>query len=919
MRPFGSEQLARQRPHPLGRARSGPSTATATVPSDGASQPPIVHRPRLHHLLGDAERLTVVAAPSGYGKTSLVRSWTRGRAVAGDVVAWLQPEAGAESFGSFGRALRRALIGAGALPASTAGAAELWETWSPGSGWAETERLLAARSETAPRLVIVIDRGERLTSARLWDALERLTRRAHRASLVAVIRTDRPDSGTPAAMRRDRHALAIGPAELLFDLSEIDALAGAMGMSMPPAASRAVLEATGGCPWLVGTVLDHYRRTGGRVVDAAIVRDSAAAAGGDRARRLVEQLSPIAPLALLDGFGTEEVRLCHELAHDLGVPGELGADPDGHRVVHHLHDLGMLQRSRDGNGHTSRWHLPLVVKELLLDRLDSFPPEVLSTTSRALAEQLVLGGGSVRQPEAARLARLGEHWDLLAAIWRDRKVEWRAGHLSEDLARSFVDLPAAAVAAAPELRATRYLSAPHVAARPGWMLSIEPAGPGESAQSLAGMPSADSVIGEAADGAISARRRGRWKAAQRMLKTLDEDLCRRRRLGEQEPSPLAQGYLELQRGLTGMVSGAEVDAVEPLSRAASSRAGSGAVQAAASAMVELLHRRRLTSAHHAAAWRAQLRTVDPGSIAWVDLARAVSDLWVAMDQLSPAAAPPAAWDTLGPEDHPELYPFVVEARVRWQLTYGDVAHALGRLEGLGLVPSTPTGDAGAVPPSIQRAYVDALIGDGQLNRAESFMRTAGSGDPVRVPWFRVARARLALTLGRCDDAVQLARIESRRLDVSSRDRCELRLIEAAAQLELGEEEESVRIFRDVRGALNRLGAVHPYATLPRPALEALSSEVPVGAAAAWMLRSWVPERYDYVQLSERERVVLDHLVTLPGASQIAGRLVVSPNTVKKQLTSLYTKLGVHSRAEALRVAEHLGLVPARATTSTTRH
>ncbi|SDH80424.1 regulatory protein, luxR family [Sinosporangium album] len=59
-------------------------------------------------------------------------------------------------------------------------------------------------------------------------------------------------------------------------------------------------------------------------------------------------------------------------------------------------------------------------------------------------------------------------------------------------------------------------------------------------------------------------------------------------------------------------------------------------------------------------------------------------------------------------------------------------------------------------------------------------------------------------------------------------------------------------------------------------------------------------------LSPRERVVLSHLRSLSTVDEIARDLYVSPNTLKTQLRSIYRKLGVSRRREAVTVAEQLG-------------
>ncbi|HLS74836.1 MAG TPA: LuxR C-terminal-related transcriptional regulator [Actinomycetaceae bacterium] len=61
-------------------------------------------------------------------------------------------------------------------------------------------------------------------------------------------------------------------------------------------------------------------------------------------------------------------------------------------------------------------------------------------------------------------------------------------------------------------------------------------------------------------------------------------------------------------------------------------------------------------------------------------------------------------------------------------------------------------------------------------------------------------------------------------------------------------------------------------------------------------------------LTERELVVLRELVTTPAAADIAAALSVSVNTVKSQLRSVYRKLQVSTREEALAVALREGLL-----------
>jgi len=63
-----------------------------------------------------------------------------------------------------------------------------------------------------------------------------------------------------------------------------------------------------------------------------------------------------------------------------------------------------------------------------------------------------------------------------------------------------------------------------------------------------------------------------------------------------------------------------------------------------------------------------------------------------------------------------------------------------------------------------------------------------------------------------------------------------------------------------------------------------------------------------LDLTEREHAVLALMVEGLNNTQIAGRLVVSPSTVKSHVSNILSKLGVASRTEAVTLALRQGLV-----------
>ena len=65
---------------------------------------------------------------------------------------------------------------------------------------------------------------------------------------------------------------------------------------------------------------------------------------------------------------------------------------------------------------------------------------------------------------------------------------------------------------------------------------------------------------------------------------------------------------------------------------------------------------------------------------------------------------------------------------------------------------------------------------------------------------------------------------------------------------------------------------------------------------------------DQVPLSRREREVVGLIASGATNREIAERLYLSPHTVKEYTSSVYRKLGVRNRAEAVKRAQRIGLI-----------
>lgn len=96
----------------------------------------------------------------------------------------------------------------------------------------------------------------------------------------------------------------------------------------------------------------------------------------------------------------------------------------------------------------------------------------------------------------------------------------------------------------------------------------------------------------------------------------------------------------------------------------------------------------------------------------------------------------------------------------------------------------------------------------------------------------------------------------------------------------------------------------PAGTDLKPYVDELSVRVEADAASSRGSRGLPPGGL----LSERERAVLRLLSSRLTTAEIASALFISPNTLKSHIKSIYRKLDVSSRADAVRGGETRGML-----------
>jgi LuxR family maltose regulon positive regulatory protein len=144
------------------------------------------------------------------------------------------------------------------------------------------------------------------------------------------------------------------------------------------------------------------------------------------------------------------------------------------------------------------------------------------------------------------------------------------------------------------------------------------------------------------------------------------------------------------------------------------------------------------------------------------------------------------------------------------------------------------------------------------------------------------------------------------------------LIDALAHTRIGEHEAAERSIERALDLAEPQGHVWIWLTVAGTR-ELLAEHPPHRTAHAAYLRTLLdhldaagPTRAEPEALAdplnERELTVLRFLPTNLSASEIGGELFLSVNTVKTHMRKLYSKLDVHTRAEAVERGRTLGLL-----------
>ena len=850
--------------------------ATPRLPRD------VLDRPRLRAAIDADGALVVLRAPAGFGKTVALAQWARATDAAG---LWFRPEEGGEDPMAFVGQLGRELTDAGAIGERNplANAAEVIGVGA--HPWDLLRRGL--RAMPGP-FRLVIDESDRLSEATLEGLLSVLADLPS-LSVRAATRGSSPLTEEGLAVVLD--ASVIDAAELLFTRAEAAAVLGIA--EDDPALDRAMGE-SGGIP-----VVTRLLALGGGAQPGAVERSVASLL---RMRR--SHWEPRFERFL------ERASLAESVDRDLAE--ELAGQADADALLDLAEREGLGLWSGAGEDGAQSFVLSPVVRDALERRLrETTTPQELRALTVAVARAELRRD---RPFPALRRALEVREWALVNDIVREH---WFAllGNGAQ-LRELFAPVPAASLRNQPLV--SMLLAIVYNATRARRLRALEYfalAAYGARVR-RARASSADRVLLRTVETAAH-RVSGRGDAALHAARDAYAMLAamsvpEREQLGRNE----AAVYNHV--GLSLFYGGATEEALDCFRRslavgdARGLRAGLVGLGLEAGVL-----------AIEGDVVDAEARIVEAHQRPWPDLwldgyngsfLRLAAAL-VALERFDADAAD-AELRVLDPHRETiEHWAPLLQADVMVDLLRGRIERARARMDST--IRHQRRRQAASEPMMRQlrltRALVELAAGDVRAAEQQLARTTAGADRAV-------ALARAALVRGDPDAALGLLQQTDAAAPSGSRLRAEHAALTAASLSllrESGGAQDAVDALRRLHALLDDRGLAMPLALVPAAGLEAMArvaGEAGLDPAFTGLLSRAaslrvLAARTVRPRLTEREAVIARELASARTVPQIAARLSVSPNTIKTQLRSLYRKLGVSTRTDAVRALAASGVVP----------
>ena len=869
------------------------------------SNVPLVERPRVTDLIAQAtsgHRVTLVCGPSGAGKTVACASWAN--AAQDGSVGWLSLDYGDRWPRQLWTHVRLALASTPAVPGEVA--RELPDPEDDAFPF----RLAEIAEQLPVPVTLVVDDICDLAGASVLTGVDQLIR--HAPPTLRLVLSGRHPAGLAVARLRVGGELAeIGGAELACTPEEADAYFAMVGLHLPPAHRDELLARTEG--WMTGLRLAALRAARGKqAASISRITGDEPAVADYLWDEVLASLPPDSRLFLLRTSVADVI--CGDLADALTGGSSGGA------ILEQLSRENMMIGPEDSDSARTerteyRFH-PMLADMLRARLRRELPGETVRLTRRA-ARWLAARGQHAQAIRTA--ARVGD-WDFAGRVLADAGPELLVAGAAAELEPVLATFPA-----------SRFAGDAAVAGA----LAAAGLRTGDSCAAALHLENAQQALGRC--GQAQRQRIRTWLQALKLMSAApvqdgDSDALveQSRGIAVQAERTASDGAAHQGVGLLWCALGAAEFAAQDALSARQSLAAA---------------RRHLRDGRpefddRARGWQALAEAVYGDLVAASELAAqdaatdplatrlcqlAMAHVHLARDE---AAAARAALDQCDPDEraaglgdghYPAAGSVILSlasaARARLALADGDTSAARNVLTRLRYrcLNGGPSGPA-VLDEFLAPLEAEIAVGDGDFSRA----RLALAGMVPASNGVRLAEARLLLAQGDSDGACSALEPCLDGIAVALHDQVCALVIAAIAERRLGHAEHATDRLTMALGLAEPQRMYRPFLDGGGAARSALTVLIrPVSQGAAFAAR--ILQRFDTapaqgqhaaaaIPLTGSELAVLRFLPSHMTNQEIAEALFLSINTVKTHLRSVYRKLNVTTRREAIARGGKLGLI-----------
>jgi LuxR family transcriptional regulator, maltose regulon positive regulatory protein len=312
-------------------------------------------------------RVFTIAAPAGYGKTTLLAQWAHADS---RPFAWVSLDARDDDPVALMTYLAAALntvhpIDPAVFRAAAAGSDSIWSTSLP--------RLGAALASMPEPIVLVLDDVHELKHRDCVDALEPLAK--HLMGGSQLVLSGHADPGVPLArMRADRRLVEVGQAELALNDAEARSLLASVGLKVTEADARELNDRTEG--WAAGLHLAALF-----MQETKEPEPIASFSGGDRFVVDYLRTEHLSRLKTIDVEFLTRTSILDRMSGPL-CDAVLGRGNSARRLQE-LEEANFFVVSLDHHRESYRYHH--LFRDMLRSELDRLEPELVATLNRRAA------------------------------------------------------------------------------------------------------------------------------------------------------------------------------------------------------------------------------------------------------------------------------------------------------------------------------------------------------------------------------------------------------------------------------------------------------------------------------------------------------------------------------------------------------